>query len=99
MKTRNIILSIITFLIISLGIVFFLHDTNTANTNKQKEYERFSDVDNASPIYQNCIGTNNNCPLNKQKTLREETPDGYKIGDDHYTCMCKCSRKCNNSQT
>ncbi len=35
--------------------------------------------------------------INKQKLVREETPDGYKIGDDSYTCLCKCSRKCNST--
>lgn len=105
MKSRKIILSIIIFLIISLCILFFLHQYNinkqnkTNTQNKENIFDTFSNIDNASPIYQNCAGNNNNCPLNKKKLVREETPDGYKIGDDHYTCLCKCSRKCPNSST
>ncbi len=94
MNSLKIILLLITILIICLVILFFINKQNKTSVNI---FDKFSDIDNGSPLYQNCIGTNNNCPLNKQKLVREETPDGYKIGDDSYTCLCKCSRKCNST--
>jgi hypothetical protein len=96
MNSLKIILLLIIILIICLVILFFI---NKQNKNHIQIFDKFTDLDNASPLYQNCIGTNNNCPLNKQKLVREETPDGYKIGDDSYTCLCKCSRKCNTNTT
>ena len=98
MNSIKIILFLIIILIVCLGILFFINKQNkTQNKTQNTYFDFFSDIDNASPIYQNCIGTNNNCPLNKQKLVREETPDGYKIGDDSYTCLCKCSRKCSST--
>ncbi len=99
MNSCKIILFLFIILIICLVILFFINKQNRYRWGYHNRYENFTNLEDGSPLYQNCMGTNNNCPLSKKNLVREETPDGYKIGDDSYTCLCKCSRKCAGTPT
>ncbi len=54
-----------------------------------------NDNDSSANLYAGCDGFN--CPLDKRKTKRAFYDDGYKMEDDRYQCLCKCTRKCNPS--
>lgn len=56
-----------------------------------------NDNESNSNLYAGCDGFN--CPLDKRKTKRSFYDDGYKMEDDRYQCLCKCTRKCNSSPT
>jgi hypothetical protein len=88
-------------LILVIAIIIFILSCNQSNEiiNPTPTIEKWSNMDDTcpnddnSPLYAGCNGFN--CPLDKRKTKRAFYDDGYKLEDDRYQCLCKCTRKCN----
>jgi hypothetical protein len=88
------------FLILIIAIVIFILSCNKQSVNPTPSIEKWSNLDEQechddsdSVLYGGCDGFN--CPLDKRKTKRAFYDDGYKMEDDRYQCLCKCTRKCN----
>jgi hypothetical protein len=97
------ILGLFLILITALTIFILSCDKNASEPTQpiQTTIEKWSNMDDScpnednSPLYAGCNGFN--CPLDKRKTKRAFYDDGYKMEDDRYQCLCKCTRKCNPS--
>jgi hypothetical protein len=83
------------FLILLIATVIFILSCNNQIVTLEKWSNLESDScsnNDVSPMYAGCDGFN--CPLDKRKTKRAFYDDGYKMEDDRYQCLCKCTRKC-----